>query len=456
MNTYSLRSLVLPVLLTIVHQAAAGNGNFAPVTSYQVGFGPACVAAVDINGNGKIALISANLLDGIDGNLTVLTNNGSGGFGYNATLVVGSYPFGVAAADVNGDGKPDLISANLGDGNLTVLTNNGSGGFGFNATLNAGLSVYSAPAFVMAVDVNGDGKPDLISANSGDDTVTVLTNNGSGGFVLDATLTVGAYPVSVAAVDINGNGKIALVSANEFDGTLTVLTNDGHGGFGYNATLNVGSSVPNSGGPASVVAADINGNHKPGLICANSVDNTLIVLTNNGSGGFGSNATLVVGSGPLCVTATEVNGDGRPDLVCANSGDGTLTVLTNNGSGGFGSHATLTVGFFAGSYPQSVVAADVNGDGLPDLVSANYSDNSLSVLLNGALGSPSLTISLTDPHTVVISWPSPSDGFGLQQNSNLSTTNWPDFSGTVTTNGTTKSATISPATNNLFFRLRHP
>jgi hypothetical protein len=143
-------------------------------------------------------------------------------------------------------------------------------------------------------------------------------------------------------------------------------------------------------------------------------------------------------------------------LVCANSGDGTLTVLTNNGSGGFGSHATLTVGFFAGSYPQSVVAADVNGDGLPDLVSANYSDNSLSVLLNGALGSPSLTISLTDPHTVVISWPSPSDGFGLQQNSNLSTTNWPDFSGTVTTNGTTKSATISPATNNLFFRLRHP
>jgi hypothetical protein len=132
--------------------------------------------------------------------------------------------------------------------------------------------------------------------------------------------------------------------------------------------------------------------------------------------------------------------------------------LTNNGSGGFGSHATLTVGFFAGSYPQSVVAADLNGDGLPDLVSANYTDNSLSVLLNGADApdSPSLTISLTNPHTVVISWPAPSDGFGLQQNSNLSTMNWLDFSGTVTTNGTTKSATISPATNNLFFRLCHP
>ena len=453
MNTYSFRSLILPTLLIMIHQAAAQSGIFAPATSYQVGSGPACVAAVDVNGNGKIALISANLNDGT---LMVLTNNGSSGFGSNATLVVGSYPLGVAAADVNGDGKPDLISANLGDGTLTVLTNDGQGGLGYNATLNVGLSIYSAPAFVMAADVNGDGKPDLISANSGDDTVTVLTNNGSGGFALDATLTVGTYPVSIAAVDINGNGKIALVSANEYDGTLTVLTNDGHGGFGYNATLNVGSGP--SSGPASVVAVDINGDGKPGLICANSVDNTLIVLTNNGSGGFGSNATLVVGSSPLCVAATDVNGDGKPDLICANSGDSTLTVLTNNGSGGFGSHATLTVGSIAGSYPQFVVVADVNGDGLPDLVSANYNDNSLSVLLNGAgaPGSPSLTISLTNSHTVVISWPSPSDGFGLQQNSNLSTMNWLDFSGTVTTNGTTKSATISPATNNLFFRLRHP
>jgi hypothetical protein len=409
---------------------------------------------VDINGDGKIALISANLNEGT---LTVLTNNGSGGFGSNATLVVGSYPLGVATADVNGDGRPDLISANLGDGTLTVLTNNGSGGFGSNAILNVGLNVNSsAPAFVLTADVNGDGKPDLISANIGDNTVTVLTNNGSGGFVLDATFTVGTYPVSVAAVDVNGDGKIALISANENDGTLTVFTNDGRGGFGYNATLNVGSG-PGSG-PASVVAANINGDDKPDLVCANSGDGTLTVLTNNGSGGFGSNATLVVGSGPLCVAATDVNGDGKPDLICANSGDGTLTVLTNNGSGGFGFPATLVVGSIVSPYPQFVAMADVNGDGLPDLVSANYNDNSLSVLLNGAgaPGSPSLVISLTNPNTVVISWPSPSDGFVLQQNSDLTTTNWPDFSGTVNTNETTKSATISPTTGNRFFRLFHP
>jgi len=454
MKTCSPRLLVLPVLLILVHHAAAQSGNFAPATSFQVGSGPTCVAAVDINGDGKIALVSANLNEGT---LTVLTNNGSGGFGSNATLVVGSYPLGVATADVNGDGRPDLISANLGDGTLTVLTNNGSGGFGSNATLNVGLNVNSsAPAFVLAADVNGDGKPDLISANSGDNTVTVLTNNGSGGFILDATFTVGAYPVSVAAVDVNGNGKIALISADENDGTLTVFTNDGRGGFGYNATLNVGSG-PGSG-PASVVAADINGDGKTDVISANSNDGTLTVLTNNGHSGFGSNATLVVGSSPLCVAATDVNGDGKPDLICANSGDGTLTVLTNNGSGKFGSHATLVVGSIVSPYPQFVMVADVNGDGLPDLVSANYYDNSLSVLLNGASapGSPALAISLTGPNTIVVSWPSSATGFVLQQNSDLGATSWPDFSGTVNTNGTTISATINPTTDNRFFRLFHP
>jgi hypothetical protein len=450
MNTYSFRSLVLPVLLIMVHQAAVQSATFAPATSFQVGTGPTCVAAVDINGNGKIALVSANL---IDGTLTVLTNNGSGGFGSNDTLIVGSYPIGVAAADVNGNGRPEVFSVNYGDGTLTVLTNNGHGGFGSNATLNVGLNASSGPVFVLTADVNGDGKLDLISANTGDNTVTVLTNNSSGRFVLDATIIVGTYPVSVAAMDLNGDGKIALISANEYDGTLTVLTNDGHGRFANKAILNVGSGP--SSLPASIVAADINGDGKPDVICANSGDGTLTVLTNNGNGGFNLDVTPTVGPGPICVAAADINGDGKPDLICANSGTNTLSVLTNNGSGGFGSYATLVVGSINNPYPQFVVAADFNDDGLPDLVSANYFDNSLSVLLNGTTA-PSLAITLTGPKNVVVSWPSSSGGYVLQQNSNLTPANWLNFSGTVNTNGTTVSATISPATNNLFFRLRHP
>ena len=101
------------------------------------------------------------------------------------------------------------------------------------------------------------------------------------------------------------------------------------------------------------------------------------MLTNNGYGVFGSNATYSVGSGPVSFAAADVNGDGKVDLIAANLVDSTLTVLTNNGNGGFGSNATYNVG----NYPECVAAADVNGDGKVDLITANYSsDRRLAIL----------------------------------------------------------------------------
>jgi len=145
--------------------------------------------------------------------------------------------------------------------------------------------------------------------------------------------------------------------------------------------------------PQSVIAVDVKGDGKLDLISANAGDNTLSVLTNNGNGIFGSNATLNVGSFPVCVTAADVNGDGKLDLISANLGANTLTVLTNNGNGNFGSNATLNVYVYLGpGCPVSVVAADVNGDGKVDLISANvstYGDfGSLTVLTTmGVAGS---------------------------------------------------------------------
>ena len=297
--------------------------SFAPGITLNVGPNPYSVVAVDVNGDGKLDLISANA--GAD-TLTVLTNNGNAVFGSNATLSVGSEPFSVVAADVNGDGKPDLICANYNSSTLTVLTNNGSGGFGFSATL--ALPAGSGPYYVTAADINGDGKPDLIASDTFAPTgaLTVFTNNGSGVFGSNATLIVGSEPNQVVVADVNGDGKPDLICANFASSTLTVLTNNGHGVFGFNATLSV------SGGPVSVVATNIKGGGKPDLICANSAGNTLTVLTNNGSGVFGFNATLNVGNRPQSVVAADVNGDGILDLISANAGASTLTeveVLTN-------------------------------------------------------------------------------------------------------------------------------
>jgi hypothetical protein len=373
------------LLLTFLALGAASTMaqvSFTLSTNLTVGNNDQCVTAADVNGDGKVDLISANYNDST---LSVFTNTGAGGFILSSLLTVGLNPRTVIAADVNGDGAPDIITANYGNNSLSVLTNNGHGGFVLASTLSVSSQAYA----VAAADVNGDGNLDLISANYGNSTLSVFTNNAHGGFVLASSYPVGASPGAVIAADINGDGKVDLISANFNANTLSILTNNGTGGFVLSATIGVGNF------PTSVTAADVNGDGKSDLICANWGNNNLWVLTNNGSGGFTLSAILDVGSYPTYVIAADINGDSKLDLISANSGSASQSVLTNNGNGGFALAATLTTG----NLPVTVVATDVNGDGKPDLISANAGNNTLSVYTNATLfpGPPTAPVITTQP-----------------------------------------------------------
>jgi hypothetical protein len=131
----AIRLLIALTLLAGLRQAAAQT-TFALATNYIVGNGPSSVVAADVNGDGKVDLISANQNDAT---LTVLTNNGSGGFGFYATLAVGNHPRSIASADVNGDGKLDLISANDFTNTLSVLMN---------------TSIFPPPTFTPTLAIN--------------------------------------------------------------------------------------------------------------------------------------------------------------------------------------------------------------------------------------------------------------------------------------------------------------
>jgi hypothetical protein len=403
LNASQLSSGTAPLARMSHATDAISYKGFIAAFSTNVGSYPKSICAADVNGDGNADLICSSS-EGINGTLTVLTNNGSGGFMASGTYIVGSSPQSVCAADVNGDGKVDLICASSEGvhGTLTVLTNNGSGGFVLASSLSlangTGMPdpprgvprMGSYPSSVCAADVNGDGKLDLICANSGNpgvNTLTVFTNNGTGGFVIASTLIVGGNPDSVCAADVNGDGKMDLICANsDYDSkalgfTLSVLTNNGTGGFVTSSTISLRQFL------SSVCAADVNGDGKVDLICANQASSTLTVLTNDGTGGFVIASSPVVRGGPPFVCAADVNGDGKVDLICANADPGalsTMTVLTNDGSGGFVAASWPGVG----QAHYSVCAADVNGDGKVDLISANYDDSTLTVFTNASVFPP--------------------------------------------------------------------
>jgi len=340
-------------------------GNFTLASAPGVGSNPFSVVAADVNGDGKVDLISANYNSA--GTLTVLTNNGSGGFGFNASLTVGSAPASVVAADVNGDGKLDLISANSGASTLTVLTNNGSGGFGSNATLNVG----SEPNWVVAADVNGDGKLDLISANAGPSTLTVLTNNGSGGFGSNATLNVGSEPFFVVAADVNGDGKVDLISANNGAGTLTVLFNTPM--FAGNFT---GNFTGNGSGLTALNAASLTTGTVPDARLSSNV-----ALRAGGNTFAGNqiitNGSVLIGTNvPVGANRLVVNGDAAllSNVALGNelasdsyAGSPAVAVMTvNNGiyANGFQLAGSVGINTLYPSYMTRNFSLEVNGSGL--------------------------------------------------------------------------------------------
>ncbi|MCX7379830.1 MAG: FG-GAP-like repeat-containing protein [Alphaproteobacteria bacterium] len=288
-----------------------GNGTLGAATNISIGpNNPRTLNIVDLNEDHNPDL----LVSAAPGGLAVLLGDGTGGFGPATTYPAGDYPIVVTTADVNGDGKTDAIVVDYEGGTVAVLTGDGAGVLGTATLYNVGFHPYWATT----ADVNKDGKPDVIVSNIGGG-VSVLLNNGSGGFLPAVTYSAGPLPGWVEIADLNGDGNLDLVVANVVtNGGVDVLLGDGQGGFGA-ATVYAGGPIPSSG-----AIADVNSDGRPDLILANSYTNDVTpngiqVLLGDGIGGFNSAMTLPVASDALSITAADLNGDGRPDLVYTDS-----------------------------------------------------------------------------------------------------------------------------------------
>jgi hypothetical protein len=317
-----------------------GDGTFQdPVSYYPGATFPFTVAIADVNNDGKPDVVVGDSY-GIVG---VLLGNGDGTFQPVVVYDTGAnFTKSVAVADVNGDGNPDIIVASACvsgvncqagvAGVVSVLSGNGDGTFQPAVTFSSGA--YNA-SFVAVADVNGDGKPDLIvpnqctvSSDCGNDSpgeVSVFLNNGDGTFQTPATYSSGGnFASAVAVADLNGDGNPDLVVSNYGSGTVSVLLGNGNGTFQNAVTYASGGVNP---APGPLVIADVNGDGKLDLVVANSCQGKrscfepgpVGVLLGNGDGTFQTPVTYKSGGrGPNSVAVGDLNGDGRSDIVAAN------------------------------------------------------------------------------------------------------------------------------------------
>jgi hypothetical protein len=372
-----LASIGVALTLGATASAAGPAPAFGGPTNYPTGPVPNSVAFGDLNGDGKLDLAIANAGAGygnkaVGKTVSVLLNGGGGRFTARRDYGTGVSPVSVAIGDLNGDGKPDLATANEDGSTVSVLLNNGDGSFQTKRDFAIGGLPYS----VAIGDLNGDGRRDLASANTGDGTVSVLLNRGDGSFEDKRDYRTGRNPGSVTIGDLNGDGNPDLAVGDANAGTISVLVNTGDGSFEAKRDYQAGR------GTSSVVIGDLNGDGKPDLATAHAAAaDTISVLTNTGAGSFEAKRDYRTGSSPFSVAIGDLNGDRTPDLVTANDDARSVSVFANRGNGSFEPKRDYRTGP-PDAGPVSVALGDVNGDGRPDLATANQRVASVSVLLN--------------------------------------------------------------------------
>lgn len=390
---------IIAVFLAVASFTKTCNAiEFAPPKNYPVGTNPKAVVIADFNGDGKPDIAVVNSGDpaiGDPGNVSILLNNGDGTFQPAKDIIAGKNPYSIAVGDFNGDGHLDLVVANNGinvaggwlPGTVSVLLGNGDGTF----RAHVDYATATGPSSIAVGDLNGDGRLDLAVAAHPANVVSVLLGRGDGTFQshVDYSTGNGGGNGAVTIADFNRDGKADLAVAGSFSaGNVGLLQGNGDGTFqspvSYDAAGLFGQSL---------AVGEFNGDGKLDLVVTygNGSASGVSVVPGNGDGSFSQGSTLPTGNAG-CHAGSPVladfDGDGKLDLaaiagggprdgVCLFLGGGTILLFTGNGKGML--QESLTISTDSGQ--DLGAAADLDGNGLPDLVVLNR-DNTIGVFVN--------------------------------------------------------------------------
>jgi hypothetical protein len=326
------------------------------------------VVAGDIDGDGKIDLVSAAY--GAD-RISFHRNNGATW----QNFIIDSTADGardVALADVNGDGRLDVIAASQLDTSVTWYDFGGINGSTATFTPHVVSSTVSQAGSVAAADIDGDGDMDLVSA--GNNRVTWFENDGSATFTAHLLPISGTSLSSVAVANLDNDGDLDILF------TGTGATNYKIGWYENNGSqlFTAHSISSTAAGAARAIASDLDHDGDIDVVAASAGDNTIAWYENGGNKSFTSHTLSTTSMGAADVFAADVNGDGATDIVASSATDSRVVLFQNNGSQSF----TERVVSSSATGVHGAVAADLNGDGDLDIAIAQSGNARVRVFQN--------------------------------------------------------------------------
>lgn len=335
-----------------------GDGTFSSTAMSSIAVGSQETMAADLNGDGKMDMIAATN----GGYVNVRYGNGDGTFNATTTITTNGARY-VAVGDVNGDGRADIVHGSVGGNGFAVTLQTSSG---WAAPVNYASSLAGIRNGTLS-DINGDGSLDLIqNSNTSGVGVEVFLNNGDGTFYRTQAITPTAGASKpVATGDINGDGKMDFIGSGDYgQGNDTYLMiGNGDGTFRIAGTLGVGYATEN------LVLIDLNNDGLQDIVNPTSTGGIFTRL-GNGDGTFRAAQTSAGAAANLPqagMQAVDLNNDGFADIASLNFGNGRVVTYLSNGDGTFKAEQTSSAG---GVSALGLSFGDFNGDGVQDVVTS--------------------------------------------------------------------------------------